>query len=82
MLRRREAVLLRGFREPFVHLATLELGYSVAAGANKMVVVTLAAQPIARLPGAVGELVHHAALAQDGERSVDRRKPDRLAALP
>lgn len=75
-------MLLRGFREPFIHLTTLELGYSVAAGTNEMVVVTLSAEPIARLPGPVGELIHHAAVAQDGERSVDRREPDRLAALP
>ena len=47
-----------------------------------MVVVTRAAESIARFAAAMGELVHDVFLPQDGERPVDRGEADPLAALP
>ena len=42
-----------------------------------MVVMRLAAKPVAELTTVVGERVHDTFLAQQRERPVDRRKPDR-----
>jgi zinc transport system substrate-binding protein len=46
-----------------------------------MVVVTRAAEPVTRLAAAMRELVHDVFLPEDGERPVDGREADPLAAL-
>ena len=74
-------MLARGFPEPFVHFAAFELGHAVAARADEMVVVPLAAQAVAGLARAVCELVDDAVLAEDRERPVDGGEADRIAAL-
>lgn len=78
----REPVLSRGFRQPFVHFAALELGDAVTARADEMVMVTLAAEAITRLARPMGEFVDDAVLAQERKGPVHGREPDRLIALP
>ena len=82
MARGREPVLSRGCRQPFVHFAALELGDAVAARADEMVMVALAAEAITGLARPVGEFVDDAVLAEKRERPVHRREPDPLTALP
>jgi zinc transport system substrate-binding protein len=53
----------------------------MAARADQVVVVSRAAEPVTGLPGVVRELVDDLLLAQDGQRAIDRREADPLAAL-
>jgi zinc transport system substrate-binding protein len=76
-----EAVALRRPRHPGVDLAALELLDAMAARADEVVVVSRAAEPVTTLPGVVYELVDDILLAQDGQRPIDRREADPLAAL-
>src|SRR2546423_7509824 len=52
----------------------------MALGADQVVVVLLAAEPVARLARAVHEDVDDASLAQQAQRPVDRGEPDPGAA--
>lgn len=74
-------MLAGGFPEPFVHLAAFELSHAMAARTHEMVVVSLAAQAIARLSRPVRELVYDLMLAEERQRPVDRGEANRLAAL-
>jgi zinc transport system substrate-binding protein len=73
-------VLARSFPEPFVHLTAFEFGNAVAARADEMMVVPLAAQSVARLARPVRELVDDAVLAEEGKRPVDGGETDWIAA--
>ena len=64
-------MLSSGLGKPFVHLAALELGHSVATRAHEVMMVALPAQAVTRLARAVRELVHDAVLSEQRERPVD-----------
>ena len=74
-------MLARSFAEPFVQLTAFEFGNAVAARADEMMVVPLAAQAVARLARPVRELVDDAVLAEEGKRPVDSGETDWIAAL-
>lgn len=75
-------MLVEGPREPVVELALFDLRDPVTARADEMMVMALAAEPVARLSRAVGELVDDALLAEERECPVDRRETDALTPLP
>jgi zinc transporter, ZIP family len=76
-----EAVPLRGGRDPVVEPALLHLDDPVAALAEQMMVVLVAAQPVALLTPVVGEDIDHALLAEERERPIDRGEPGCRVAL-
>src|SRR4029079_18552085 len=78
---RREPVLTCGLPEPFVHLAAFELGHAVAARADEMVMVPLAAEAVTGLARPGRELVEDTVLAEKRKRPVDGGEADRVAAL-
>ena len=67
--------------EPFVQVA-IELDDAMTFGADEMMVVVVAAEPVAGLARMMVELVDDAAFAERGERSVHGCKPDPAVALP
>ena len=75
-----EAVPLRGLVHPAVEVAFLHLDDTMAALADEVVVVCLAAEAVALLAAVVGEDVDDARIAQEGERAVDRRQAGRRVA--
>jgi hypothetical protein len=82
LVRRRREVGRRGHPlEPVVEAAVGQLDHAVAAGADEVMVVLVAADPVAALLGAVREDVDDALLGQDAERAVDGREADALAAV-
>jgi hypothetical protein len=74
-----EAVLGAELVQPAFELAVAELDHPMAVGADEVVMVLVAAEAIADLAGMVHEGVDRASLAQERERAIDRREPDRLA---
>jgi zinc transport system substrate-binding protein len=74
-----EAVLLGRATEPLLEFAVGELNDAVAPGADEMVVVILAAHPVAELAGVVGNRVDDSPLVEQSERPVDGGEPDAAA---
>lgn len=66
--------------EPRIELAVGELDDAVAAGADEVVMMALAAPPVAELARTVRERVDDAGLGQEAERAVDGRQAELLAA--
>ena len=75
-----EAVLGRDAVEPGVELAVADLDDPVAVGADEVVVVRVAAPAVAELATVVRERVDGAGAREQGERPVDGREADPLAA--
>ncbi len=67
--------------QPRLEIAVAELDHTVALGADQMVMVALAAQPVARLAGTVAELVDNSSLAERSQRPVHGRQAYVLAFL-
>ena len=67
---------------PTLEVAIVELDDPVALGADEMMVVLVAAEPVAELPGMVGERVDHALFGEDRERPVHGREGDVMAPGP
>ena len=65
--------------EPRIQVAIDELDHAVAALTDEMVVVLLAAEPVARLARVMAERVDGAAVAECGQRPIHGREPDALA---
>ena len=63
-----------------IEAALRQLDNPVATGANEVVMVALAAEPVASLGGIVRERVDDPVLGQRAERPVDGREADSLAA--
>ena len=74
-----EAVLLGRATEPLLEFAVGELDDAVTTGADEMVVVILAAHPVAELAGVVGDRVDDSPLVEQSERPVDGGEPDAAA---
>lgn len=74
-----EADLSRGLLDPAACAAAFELDDTMAAAANHMVVVSLAAQAIAGLSGDVCQCIQDPVLCERSKRAVHRRQPDRFA---
>ena len=70
----------RGF-QPRLEAALAELDHTMALGAHEVVVMRVAAEPVARLAGAVRERVDDAVLDEAAERPVDGRQADLLARV-
>ena len=66
--------------EPPVEVAVAELDDAVARAADEMVMMSLAAEAVADLAGMVHQRVHDFVLAEEGERAVDGRESDGIAA--
>lgn len=66
--------------EPSVEVAVAELDDAVAGAADEVMVVALAAEPVADLAGMVHQRVHDSVLAEQRERAVDGRESDCIAA--
>ena len=81
MVGRDEAVLLRGGGDPVVEPALLHLDHAVAALAEQVVVMRVAAEPVALLAAVVREDVDDALLAEQRERAVDGGEPGAGVAL-
>src|SRR5919201_2931925 len=73
-----EAVLRREVVEPRRQVAVTHLDDAMAAVADEVVVVTLAAEAVARLAGVVHQRVDDAALAEERQRPVDSGEADPL----
>lgn len=65
---------------PGAEVALLDLDDAMAAGAEQVMVVRIAAQAIAELAAVVGERVDDALLVEEREGAVDRREADRGGA--
>jgi hypothetical protein len=76
----REPVRSGSLAEPGVQIAVDELDYAVTALADQMVVMLLAAEPVAGLARVMAERIDGAAFAESRERPVHGREPDAFAA--
>jgi hypothetical protein len=65
--------------EPGIEVAVAQLDDTVTVLTDEMMVVALAAQPVAGLAGPVTERVDDTLLVERGERPVDGCEPDLLA---
>jgi hypothetical protein len=81
MVGRDEAVLLRGRGDPFVEPALLDLDDAMAALAEEVMVMRVAAEPVALLAAVMGEDIDDALLAQERQRPVDRGQASAGVAL-
>jgi hypothetical protein len=66
---------------PRLEIAVGQLDDAMAAGADEMMVVDVAAQPVAELAGVVRQRVHGAVLMEERQRPVHGGQPD-AGALP
>jgi hypothetical protein len=73
---RGEPVLLRAPLHPRLEIAVGELDDAVAARADEMVVMHVAAEPVAELARVVGEGVDGALLVEERQRAVHGCQPD------
>ena len=80
MVRCHEAVLGGEAVEPRVELALAELDDPMAAGADEVMVMLVAAPPVAELVGAMRDRVDDALALEQAERPVDGGEPDAPAA--
>jgi hypothetical protein len=78
---RDEPMLGRGVREPLLEPAFAELDHAVAARADEVMVVVLAAPAVAELARVVRKNVDRALAGQARERAVDGRQAEAFAAL-
>ena len=77
MRQRKEVVLFEHPVEPVGQALLVDLHDSVAVGADQMVVMRLAAEPVAELSLVMSERVDNALLTQQRKRPVNRRETDR-----
>ena len=81
MLSRDEAMLLCGGGDPVVEPALLHLDDAMAFLTEKVVMMRVAAEPVALLAAVMGEDVDHALLAQQRERAIDGCEASARVAL-
>lgn len=77
----REAMLGSEIGEPGIELAIAELDDAVTPRADQMVMVSFAAEAVARLAPVVRQRVHDALLGQPAQRAVDGREAHTLAGV-
>ena len=79
--RRDEIRTSRRGLQPRFEAALAKLDHAVALGAHEVVVMRVAAEPVAGLAAAVRERVDDAVLDEAAERPVDGREADLLAVV-
>lgn len=82
MLGRDEAVPLRRALNPAVEIALLHLDDAVTALADEVVVVRLAAEPVALLVDVMGEDVDDPGVGQKRQGAINGREPRRGVSPP
>ncbi len=73
MLRGGKAVCCRDVIDPFPELALVDLDDSVTVSADEVVVMSVAAQPVAEFAAVVSKRVDDVVLPENGEGAVDGR---------
>ena len=71
-----EAVLLGAALHPRLEIAVRQLDDAVAAGADEVMMVDVAAEPVAEFSCVMGERVHGAVLVEKRQRPVHGGEPD------